>query len=860
MRWLHISDIHFNMKGYDSKIVQEQLLIKLQELNIKMDFILITGDCLFKFGGESWDQKSVVKYIKQLANVCQCSYKRVYICPGNHDIDRYNNFRNNLIDEIREDEKDFSENFQILCGYGHDRFEIIYKGVTANNYEVYKVFEPRKEIYRIISIDSCLISKDKEDCQKLKIFNEKIYEIGKKIKNDKKLNILIMHHGIECLDLADARKFEHWIEDNNIDLVFCGHTHRAAVNSYDDLIRDVKQFTAGAIVVDNYAIPSFYICEYSEVKTQVDMLLYTFSLEIEKWALDNQLLRKFCNGKYVYNLSRHKNLIIKNKEKSVLKINKNDESNVLESSNPPEITKSDSIQIEFDASQLLDINSLQFSDVGISQFFEVKYISRYLNKFGSDKIYSNRYSGYEKFDSWKIIESLVDIGINYSKALEMTYLVIKKITSDEFQSKQGILSCEELKNVVYDILTHYPISKEENEYEVSCWASRYARKYNRDKEILVINKFKEKSKLNYDYIRNTLLRCVIDSVTNNKIFYEKIIHNELTRMSESVLDFLKKMGIFEVREEALFELIKEYITQSPHPWLVNNNRSMLTKYHKEHGIIHIRNLKGGYNKQTIITQMEAAYHICAAFLVQYDDYIGCTEISPIIILASALNNVTNKGQNNTILPMQKFQIIQLKKDLKYRGIKFEIFKRDINILKRNIVVAQKISLRETKDTLIELWDILEKLEKPVVKTSISEKNIERVRDIFDGASGFIVKSNLRDLTNCFWVEPNWEEYEILQQHLGKQILVCVLENIDNDVEKIYQYLYVQNKRDISTEIVFVLNDYSTFDSETRKKIRNVFKRKYLRCIFVQEDNFAQISKERGWREIFYKILEISKIS
>lgn len=860
MRWLHISDIHFNMKGYDSKKVQEQLLIELQELNLKMDFILITGDCLFKFGGELWNQKSIVKYIKKIANVCQCSYRRVYICPGNHDIDRHNNFRNGLINEIRESGKDFSENFKVLSGCGHDRFEMIYKGVTANDYEVYKVYEPKKELYRIVSIDSCLISKDKEDCQKLKIINEEIYKIGKKVKNDKKLNILIMHHGIECLDLADAKKFEHWIEDSNIDLVFCGHTHRAAVNSYDDLIRDVKQFTAGAIVVDNYAIPSFYICEYSEVKTQVEMMLYTFSLEIEKWALDNQLLRKFCDGKYVYNLSRHKNLIIKNKEKSVLKLNKNDMSSDSDSIDFPKITKNNSTKSKFDISQLLDVNSLHFSDVSISQFFEVKFISRYLNKFGSDKIYLNKCEEYEKFDIWKIIESLADIGINYSKSLEITYEVIKKITSDEFQSKQDVLSCEELKDVVYDVLLHYPILKEENECEVSCWASRYARKYKRNKEILVINKFKEKSKLNYDYIRNTLLKNVIDSITNNKIFYEKIFRNELTKMSERVLEFFKKMGIFEIREEALFELVKEYITQSPHPWLVNNNRSMLVKYHKEHGIIHIRNLKGRCNRQTIITQMEAAYHICAAFLVQYDDYIGCTEISPIIILATSLNNVTNKEQNNTILPMQRFQIEQLKKDLKYHGIKYEIFKRDINILKRNIVVAQKISLKETKETLIELWEMLDKLEKPVVKISNSEKSIERVRDIFDSASGFVVKSNLRDLKNCFWVEPNWEKYEILQQHLGKQMLVCVLKNIDNDIEKIYQYLYVQNKRVISTEIVFVMDDFSAFDSETRKEIRNAFKLKYLRCVFVQENNFAQISKRRGWREIFYNILEISKIA
>lgn len=77
MKWLHISDIHFNMKGYDAKSVQEKLLVKLKELSLELDFILITGDCLFKFGKESWNQKAVIRYIKDIATACGCSSKSI---------------------------------------------------------------------------------------------------------------------------------------------------------------------------------------------------------------------------------------------------------------------------------------------------------------------------------------------------------------------------------------------------------------------------------------------------------------------------------------------------------------------------------------------------------------------------------------------------------------------------------------------------------------------------------------------------------------------------------------------------------------------------------------------------------------
>lgn len=144
MRWLHISDIHFNMKGYEAENVRNQLLAKLKELNLTMDFILITGDCMFKFGKGTWGQSETIAYIKAIAKACKCSRKRVYMCPGNHDVDRDNGERNKLIDDIRGNNKDFSDNFKELCQYGYDRYQLIHKDITSTQYEPYKVLIQEK--------------------------------------------------------------------------------------------------------------------------------------------------------------------------------------------------------------------------------------------------------------------------------------------------------------------------------------------------------------------------------------------------------------------------------------------------------------------------------------------------------------------------------------------------------------------------------------------------------------------------------------------------------------------------------------------------------------------------------------------
>lgn len=814
MRWLHISDIHFNYKGYDGKKVKAMLLTKLKELDLTMNFILITGDCFYQNKGGNSTNDQIAKYIKEIANLCHCDRKNIYMCAGNHDINREDNARNRKVDDIREKTVDFSVSYNDLCELGNEKFQALHKSVTKRAYKPYDVITRKDSKFRIVSIDSCLLSKDDQDYQKLKVCNEKLDEIGKKVKDDNILNVLIMHHGIDCLEVADARKFEHWVEDNYIDVVYCGHTHRAAVETYNDIFRDVKQFTAGALVVDEYAVPSFYICEQNEKGTEIIMNLYVYAKDSEMWAVDIQSLRKFKDGKYHYKLSR----------KTVRE----------------EIAEKESI---------------------LKCKTTIDYFNRLYREFyGSEKIFSNKYEGYEDFNAWKIVYSLVEVGASYEQSLDITYSVIRKITDKNFKiiDTDGVLSCGELRNVVYKTILDYKPLASNSEYELSCWASRYARKYSRNTEISVLKEYGEVEKLNYSYIKNNLLKEVMDRITGNTIFYEKIFKNELSRMSEDILCFLKNMGIFEIRYDSILHLIIEYVTQKPHPWIINKNRDEIVEYHKNQCESHIFNLENG--EETIsINQTEAAYHICAAFLAQYDDYMGCSETSPIIILTKAINSLGDKEQNRvSVLPMQKFQIVQLKKDLDARKIDFKEFKKNLNIVKNNIVDKKKITLEETKNALIVLWGILIKLEeKSEVKNLQTE--LEEIMGIFDKAKGFVVKAPLRELKNCFWVEPNWEIYEMKQQHLGKQMLVCILEDLIS-VDNVFAYLYLKKSRKSHDEIVFVKNDYASFSSEERKEVRGKFGGKFNKCIFIQKEDFEKISEQNGWRDIFYSIVCISRVS
>src|SRR5699024_5348350 len=179
--------------------------------------------------------------------------------------------------------------------------------------------------------------------------------------------------------------------------------------------------------------------------SQVTLKLYTYSKKTEEWIVDNQHLRKFKNGIYQYTLSRKK-----------------DEDEVAENS----------------------VLRCKTTDDTFNR--------KYAQKFSSKIIYSNKYEGLEDFDAWKIIHSLVEVGVHYALALEMTKQIIDEITNEDFECDGNILSCKELRNIVYSEITNGKSSSSESEFDVSCWASRYARRYNRNEEMVVLKDYGQK--------------------------------------------------------------------------------------------------------------------------------------------------------------------------------------------------------------------------------------------------------------------------------------------------------------------------------------------------------------------------------
>lgn len=93
---LHISDIHFRHpecatpdldpdRPYRTRLIQD-VRSRVKALGSDVDVILVGGDIAFR--GAPAEYEAALQWLGDLADACGCKRERIFVIPGNHDIDR----------------------------------------------------------------------------------------------------------------------------------------------------------------------------------------------------------------------------------------------------------------------------------------------------------------------------------------------------------------------------------------------------------------------------------------------------------------------------------------------------------------------------------------------------------------------------------------------------------------------------------------------------------------------------------------------------------------------------------------------------------------------------------------------------
>ena len=102
MRWVQLSDLHFNFADYNTKDNYDTDKLKSELINTLsnlkgIDFVTITGDCLYQFNESEKSIKSLKSFSKEIVNSCGIKKSKLYLVPGNHDVNRDDTKRSDAI-------------------------------------------------------------------------------------------------------------------------------------------------------------------------------------------------------------------------------------------------------------------------------------------------------------------------------------------------------------------------------------------------------------------------------------------------------------------------------------------------------------------------------------------------------------------------------------------------------------------------------------------------------------------------------------------------------------------------------------------------------------------------------------------
>lgn len=255
MRYLHISDIHFDPKddGRSTNELRRQLPIYLEN-NIKnVDYIFITGDyrnsakqASHTRSEQENDAKQVVQYINSIATaVSVTDAAQIFIIPGNHDLDRdyVNTEKIRQIRNVYDASKgNFDSTDLRLLANRFGYFKLVYK-------ELYGIECAEELIYNlhwykcigdlcILSMNSVITSNDNDESGRLVVGNERLAKLLAEIDRNKNVKgiIVLSHHSIQLFDSNEQKAIETLLKKHSVILYLCGDEHKEYCRTINSII------------------------------------------------------------------------------------------------------------------------------------------------------------------------------------------------------------------------------------------------------------------------------------------------------------------------------------------------------------------------------------------------------------------------------------------------------------------------------------------------------------------------------------------------------------------------------------------------------------------------------------------------
>ncbi|MGG0460274.1 metallophosphoesterase family protein [Priestia aryabhattai] len=446
LRFLQISDLHFQFQNYDTIVMRDKLIDFLNEIKRKsqFNFLLLTGDIAHQ--GDVYSQ-DVKDYLNEIINTMGLNKSNVHLIPGNHDISR-DMTRTMVIESImnspnpseRLDQLD-KKATQILLE-GQRKFFNFYEdfmGVKYPENDFHFLYQSEK--YNVLSMNTCLLSDKQGEEGTLLTAQMKFYSTIRKMNKEKNkgkvLNVAIGHHTLGCITPSERESIKAHFDDYSIDLYLAGHVHDSSFNVTANVNEDpFLELVSGAIIKDNFATPEFIEVEVDLDNGNTEATYYIWNSDHKYWTKNNQGGRRLKEGKLVHKINRLDKITSTEKE-----IEDNDE----------EIDEDEFKNFIIDFHQYKEgyktLNSNLDNQIGLDKkFFDMKSGETFKKKFDSYSEYfgvinhimdSTSYVSADKKDL--IAETIVDKYLEFHNQYNNGDEIFVKIVNEMYLECHSVL-------------------------------------------------------------------------------------------------------------------------------------------------------------------------------------------------------------------------------------------------------------------------------------------------------------------------------------------------------------------------------------------------------------------------------------
>ncbi len=312
IKWLHLSDIHFNYKNFESDSLREDFINRIESLSQTEPFthLFITGDILYRNQSANSD---TVSFIQNLIKVMQIPYQNVFVVPGNHDHDRGQTTSilkellkdgkkkeyDNIIDNISQD------SVLLLLNYFQNYnkiYESIFQESYYTDYDNPHIVVSTEEL-SIVKINTAWLDVDSKKTQNyLRIgtrpLRSALSDYGEKL--NKTVNIAIGHHTLDDMTKKEKERVLDQFKRHNIGIYFCGHRHKPNIIYYRD--HDVVEFVAPGGYNDGYSDGGYI---WGVIDTDTNF----YKAEIygwynNKWCIESKIGETDENGIFYFHTNR----------------------------------------------------------------------------------------------------------------------------------------------------------------------------------------------------------------------------------------------------------------------------------------------------------------------------------------------------------------------------------------------------------------------------------------------------------------------------------------------------------------------------------------------------------------------------